>query len=158
MTRPETRIVKAEYAHAEHVALHMRQADIDEIEAMGLAPAGAVMVSWYRAMLSWAWLVNEEPAAVFGISAQSFTSDQGMPWAITTSLVEKHRKAFLIDSRKAFADCFGNYRYMFNVVDDRHESAKRWLRWLGFEIGEPQPYGPHGLPFRRFEYRREHVR
>jgi GNAT superfamily N-acetyltransferase len=35
-------------------------------------------------------------------------------------------------------------------VHAEYAEAIRWLRWLGFAIGPPQPRGPHGAPFRPF--------
>ena len=42
------------------------------------------------------------------------------------------------------------FPYMFNYVDVRHKEAIRWLKWLGFTLNEPTPYGPFGLPFHKF--------
>jgi hypothetical protein len=42
------------------------------------------------------------------------------------------------------------YGPLENWVDARNRLAIRWLRWCGFEIEAPAPYGPHELPFCRF--------
>jgi len=42
------------------------------------------------------------------------------------------------------------YPRLVNHVDERNEASKRWLSWLGFELGEPEPHGPFGIPFRPF--------
>ena len=34
-----------------------------------------------------------------------------------------------------------------HVVDARNAVAIRWLGWLGFTLGAPQPMGVRGLPF-----------
>ena len=38
-----------------------------------------------------------------------------------------------------------------NVVDARNTVSIRWLEWLGFTLGTPQPMGVCGLPFIPFE-------
>ena len=45
----------------------------------------------------------------------------------------------------------GGYTWLVNWVDDRNTCAIRWLKWMGFTIHEPEPYGVANLPFRRFD-------
>jgi hypothetical protein len=33
----------------------------------------------------------------------------------------------------------------------------KWLQWLGFQLDEPKPFGPHMQPFRRFQMKEQNV-
>ena len=45
-------------------------------------------------------------------------------------------------------------RTQLNIVDANYTAAIRLLDIVGFELGEPEPMGIHGKPFRRFEMER----
>jgi hypothetical protein len=45
---------------------------------------------------------------------------------------------------------FKDYDILVNYVDNRYEAAIRWLRVLGFWVGEPEVYGTSGELFRPF--------
>jgi len=45
------------------------------------------------------------------------------------------------------------FSLLYNYVDARNVKSIKWLRWLGFQLDEPAPYGVRGLPFHRFELR-----
>jgi len=47
------------------------------------------------------------------------------------------------------------YSHLENWVDARNTKAINWLRWLGFTVHDPVPFGVAGLPFHRFDMRRE---
>ena len=70
-----------------------------------------------------------------------------------TDLVEKHSKAFLRRNKAYLSEMAQGFDTLENYVDARNEVSKKWLEWLGFEIGEPEPMGVLGLPFHKFEMR-----
>jgi hypothetical protein len=43
----------------------------------------------------------------------------------------------MVETRRTVARWLMMFSALRNVVDDRYAAAHRWLRWLGFEIGEP---------------------
>ena len=46
------------------------------------------------------------------------------------------------------------YSYPHNRVHAGNDAAIRWLGWLGFALGAPEPDGPFAQPFIHFEWRR----
>jgi hypothetical protein len=78
------------------------------------------------------------------------TGSYGVPWLVGTTLMEQNEFVFIRENRRQFRQFMDLYRLLVNYVDDRHDAAKRWLRWLGFTLEPPEPYGHAGLPFRRF--------
>lgn len=54
-------------------------------------------------------------------------------------MVARHRRAYMVETRRMVARWLMMFGVLRNVVDDRYVAARRWLRWLGFEIGEAFP-------------------
>lgn len=126
----------------------LREEEVREFEALGtdcehcmrlgLLVGGAQTV-----------FINEEPAAMFGIVDYG---DHNIVWAVFTRAIERHPIAFLRESKR-LADAFDCE--VMNYVDARNVKAVKWFRWLGFEVSEPEPFGPHGVLFHRFTNVRE---
>ena len=64
---------------------------------------------------------------------------------------------FLKGSRSVASRLFARYPYMRNWVDARHEKSIAWLTFMGFKLGEPQPYGVYGMDFIPFSHSKEAV-
>lgn len=146
-------IVPATLAHAEAIAADARQADVDELWAQARAtPLSALRVGLRSTSRARTGLVDGVPVCLFGVSPFSILSGQGTPWMVGSNGLKPLRvqKALLIHSRLEFAAMRANYSVLFNAVDDRNTSAKRWLTWLGFTLLGPMIYGPDRLPFRPF--------
>ena len=141
---------------AEYLIPRLRQADIDEMwAAHHLEPSMGVWLSLAVSRdTSYAGFVDDEPVCLFGVALPHILIPAGRPWMVGTDQVPKHSTAFLRMSREHVKKMSKQFPYMFNFVDDRHKVAIRWLRWLGFTVEEPAPYGAEGLPFRHF-YMRE---
>lgn len=147
-------IVPATMDHIREVAANIRDHDRDEIYASCLlTPLRALEFSMRVSRHVWAGLVNGKTICVFGVSGKTTLSDVGMPWMIGTPLVEKYQRTFLRRCRRCVGVMLSEYTALENYVDVRNVASVKWLRWLGFEMDEPMPYGPFGLPFMRFEMR-----
>ncbi len=145
-------IVPAAAEHIEPIAAAIRQADCNECWAAGAMTArDALRMSLDGAALARTWLVDGQPAAMGGISGER---ESASIWLLTTDLVEQHRRRFLADSRRSLDAVKDDYELLFNFVDVRNRRTIRWLKWLGFTIEEPRPYGPLGMPFHFFYWRR----
>lgn len=145
-------IVPATAEHIDAIAETIRQADCDECWAGGAMTArDALKLSLAGADLALTWSVDGVPAAIGGITGRR---ESATIWLLTTDLVDVHRRQFLADSRMAFDAAKRDYDLLFNFVDVRNRRAIRWLKWLGFTIEAPQPYGPFGNLFHFFWWRR----
>jgi hypothetical protein len=105
------------------------------------------------ASAAWTWLVDGAPVCMFGVSP-SVLQGVGMPWMIGTTSLERHAMAFLRQCRPYLEEMSTEYVFLSNFVDVRNMTAIRWLKWLGFKLDKPQPTGPFGLPFHRFQMKR----
>lgn len=136
---------------AVHIAERMREADRREVMAShGLSPLAAACSSVQASLDPMAALVDGEVMAIFGVAENG---NVATPWLLGADGVEQYHFAFLRLSRGWIKDMRSRYALMRNWVDARNEVSIRWLRWLGFEIQKPEPYGIEGRPFHPFEMR-----
>jgi hypothetical protein len=142
----DVEIVKLKPEHA-RITPFLREADAREIrEGSGLSPAIAVAFSIAHSSPGYAALLEKEPVVIFGASP-SATPGVGVVWLLATPEIERHPVRFYRESRRMFAKVTEKYETLVNWVDCRNKLSLRWLQWLGFEIGEPEPWGILGLPF-----------
>lgn len=138
----------------EHVAEHMRQADLDEIAALGIPdPVDALTRSIASSTSCWTGCINGEPVCIFGLVPISMLCGIGSPWMLGTNLILKNAGAFIRHSTPYIHGMLREFPQLFNFVDVRNRKAVAWLRRAGFKMHEQQPYGPFGLPFHPFEMR-----
>ena len=130
---------------------NMRKHDIQEVNAatrMGIR--NAVKTSVNLSSYSKTGLVNDELVCMWGVCPISLISGSGSPWMLGTDLIEKKQRVFLRRSKPWLNDIRKDYRYLENFVDERNVMSIKWLKWLGFEMDEAEPYGIHGEPFHKF--------
>lgn len=130
---------------------NMREHDKQEVNAatrMGLR--NAVETSVTMSTYSKTGLVNDELVCMWGVCPISLLSSSGSPWMLGTDLIEKRQRVFLRRSKPWLDDIRKDYRYLENFVDARNVLSVKWLKWLGFEMDEAEPYGIHGEPFHKF--------
>ena len=130
---------------------NMRKHDIQEVNAatrMGIR--NAVKTSVNLSSYSKTGLVNDELVCMWGVCPISLISGSGSPWMLGTDLINKKQRIFLRRSKPWLDDIRKDYRYLENFVDERNVMSIKWLKWLGFEMDEAEPYGIHGEPFHKF--------
>jgi hypothetical protein len=146
---------KCKPGDTEIVAEYMRQDDIAEVSASsGLSPLEALTLSVKYSTLAWSIHINDEPVGMFGVSATSSLADDGSPWLLGTDRILEIYRPFLKQSRAYVQQMLDRHSFLVNYVDERNLVSVRWLKWCGFKLDDPAPYGVTGAPFHRFELRR----
>ena len=143
--RPRIEVVPATMAHVGRIVL--RPGDAREIEALGYSPAEALGRSIGRSLWADAYLVDGEVAAILGLALPSLTGRLASLWLVTGMPVDRHRKPFLRLCRARLAEVRRQWPLLVDYVHADYAEAHRWLRWLGFTIGPPEPYGQLGHLF-----------
>ena len=134
------------------LAPRLRQADLDELLASGVGSAQeALRRGLAGSRMCRTVSMGGEVVGMFGVTPGLLSSEV---WALVSSAVEKQPVAFTKISRKLASMLLEHHPLLTNYVDARHAQSIRWLRALGAELGYPQPRGPLGLPFHRFEISR----
>lgn len=149
MTRYE--IVPATVAHAHALAPLMREHDRIECGAFGYQPLAALLTSIRNATEAWTGLVDGEPVCMFGVSQLVMMDDEGQPWLLATDKMVRHARVFLRLNRGVIPVWRRRYGRLFGAVSAANAVSIRWLRWLGFAIGDTAfPVGPSAVPHLSF--------
>lgn len=123
---------------------NVRQADIDELAAMGATPEQCLRLGIQKSERATTIFLYGEPAGIAGIIDYG---EYRLPWGVFTEAIERHPIPFLRASRAWMRGVNG---LLLNYVDARQEPTIRWLQWLGFAVDEPVPYGVNSELFCRF--------
>jgi len=133
----------------------LRKSDVDEIWAShNRFPKDALREGFKRSFVCLTILIDDLPAAMFGIYAEVFNGDRATIWLLASPELDKIKIRFLKHSRKFIQMFLGYYPHLSNFVDDRNKSSIEWLKFCGATIHEPKPYGAEKLPFRYFYFER----
>lgn len=87
---------------------------------------------------TWAGLLNEEIACVWGLIPPTLLSEQAYIWLYVTPLVENHEFIFVRNSQIAIAQALKKYPNIYGHTEIGNDRAIRWLKWLGATFGEPK--------------------
>ena len=136
-------------ARAEHAArLVLRAGDAAEVAAYGLTKEQAIADSLARSLWAETYLIDGEVAAIAGLGLSSLLGGHGVPWLLTGPACERHKRRFVLESRRQVARMLGEAAPLINYVHADYARAVRWLEWLGFTLDAPVAI--EGAPFRRF--------
>lgn len=153
---PAVEIVPAQAEHIIALAPRLRPADVAELWAGSRSePEDALIRAVRISTEGWAGVVDGETICLFGVAPLSVLGGRGSPWMLGTDGVDRHALTFLRRCRAVVAGWRSVYPVLENVVDERNTAAHRWLRWLGFTLGDPRPHGPDEMPFRPFHMKPE---
>lgn len=150
--RKHVELVPATREHAIELAFNMSPADVEEVYAStGYSPGKAMRITIEVSRDPVAALVDGRVACMLGIEIPHTLSRQGAPWLLSTPLMAENWVPAARESYRWLHRERVKYDLLANYVDVRHLKAIKWLRFLGFKILEPAPFGPFGMPFHRFE-------
>lgn len=153
---PRAEIVPAQAEHIVALWPRLRAADVAEIWAASRSePLDALCRAVKVSSEAWAGLVDGKVVCLFGVAPVSIMGGKGSPWMLGSDLIDRHAVTFLRRCRGVVSRWRTVYPTLENVVDARNVVAHRWLRWLGFTLGEPRPHGPDMMPFLPFHMKHE---
>lgn len=145
------RIIQATKKHIELLAPNLRQEDMAEIWASSKStPLEALTRAFNLPGECWALMNGDEVICMFGVARLYILDSKGSPWMLASDEISKHYLYFLRESKKYVKIIKSRYENLENYVDARNKISIKWLRWLGFEIGEARPYGVLKMPFHKF--------
>lgn len=142
---------EATQEHAIHMAPRMRFADCREVwRSSHFTPLDALTQSLKHQGEKWAAVVDGRPIGLFGIAQASPVSEVGVPWCLTTLEADEYPLAW---ARRSYLDVQRwkeRYSLQLNYVDMENERSIKWLKWLGYTLGDPRPHGKEGTLFYPF--------
>ena len=138
--------------HAAALAPTLRPEDLAEVQACGFKNAlHALHVAVEGSKVSWACLVDGEVAAMFGVGDGPGGEQL---WFLTGQGFVQHARLFVARAKGVMRRLLEHHATLEQHIDARYQAAVRWAKWLGFEVGEPVPYGPAGQLFHPARIRR----
>lgn len=136
------------------VARNMRTEDYLECQrSTGRAPSEVLVEAIDLSEYSGVILLDDEPANVYGVVKHP--DGVGIPWSMSTYVADRSPREFVRLSLEGIGLIKERYDRLFNFVDASYTRAIKWLKLMGFTVGEPQPYGVLQMPFRPFWWRRD---
>jgi hypothetical protein len=87
-----------------------------------------------RKGISFIGLVEGVPICAYGIKEDSFVAAE--VWLASTPLIERYALRFLRENRRFMDWAVRKYGVLGGVVQVGNVRSQKWLRWLGFELGE----------------------
>lgn len=120
------------------IVASLREPDRRELEALGDV-AAEVRSSVERSRWAFVCEAPEGFVAAFGVAQADMISGSGWPWCVTSDLVTRYPRRFVIASR-AFATAMKSEFYALSGdCWAGHTASLRWLRMLGFRVEEARP-------------------
>ncbi len=148
-------VVTAQQQHAWPIAERMRAIDRLEVKAAsGSSPLTALTDGISRSTRSWTVMINDTPEAMMGVVDLGYT---GIPWLLATDRLNSISKSLLMNSRKYVNYMLEVNNLLQNYVYAENIASIQWLKWLGFEVLPPEPYGIQREPFSLFRLRARYV-
>jgi hypothetical protein len=142
---------KTEPDDIEYLIENVRPEDEEEVKEFSGETVREVLEGTPELDKSQVWVVDGKIVCMFGVTPLPKYPKTGLIWLLATPDFHKHTKSFAVRNKAVFEEVIKDYEYVFNYVLSKNEDSVRWLTWLGFNMGEPQPIGKTGANFNRFE-------
>lgn len=138
--------------HALFMTPFLRDSDLTELEAATKAnPYEALLTSVLLSPKAYSVMEEGQPIAMFGAGTGTLLSRTGTPWLLATDDLESRTLTLGKLCCMYVESMFEDFDYLVNYVDARNIKSVNWLKWIGFTIHDPEPYGPKGMPFHKFD-------
>ena len=150
MKKFKVEVVEGKDSHVDAIVGNLRKADRDEVmSATGKDPDIALIDAWKTSVFRWAILLDGIVIGVFGVSETS-VKDIGVPWLLGTDKMKEIKISFVRQCKIYIDSMLDRFDRLINYVDARNTDSIKWLRWCGFHVFEPLPYGVDGDLFCMF--------
>lgn len=151
--KPEVVIFPSTLAHVRELGDKLRSGDRKELEIHGDPMRGVLWKTFKGSFLRKTAFVDGELAAMWGVGGAPLGA-MGRPWLLTAEAVYKVSPLFFARTyQREVLQMLKIFPVLVNWVDAEYNQAVRLLDIVGFNLSEPEPYGPNGAMFRKFEMR-----
>jgi hypothetical protein len=91
-------------------------------------------IAFLDSLETWVGLIDGEVVAIWGVITPNILSDDVYVWLTASKLTQLHPIVFARWSREAIKT-LSAYPKVHGLVLCDFEISKKWLRWLGFDVG-----------------------
>jgi hypothetical protein len=128
----------------------LRDMDILELkECCNKAVEQQVNECWSNSGVRWTVWYGDKVACVLGCCGE--VGKWGVPWLLGTEHSKHVKKAFISDLKSCLNVMLYKYKSLINFVHPKNKESIRWIKWLGFEVSDPVPFGEFGNLFHPFQ-------
>ena len=143
-----TGIVESKKSHVATVYNNLRQADRDEIEALGKDPFMALKQGFKASKPCYTWMYKDEPSALLG--CVPYSDQAAAVWMLGTDNISSHKYSFMKTCVPFHKELVRPYALTGNRVDERNRVHVRFIEHLGYRFVSRKLIGPYQLPFLEF--------
>lgn len=132
------------------IAENMREEDKTEVILSGAKDPMDALETVVRHSHFTLAVIADVPLTVLGLRKMDIMQGVGVPWLLSAEQALQHKREFLLQSPPVIEEMLNICPTLINYVHAENRLSIRWLKWLGFEIGDPEPIGLNGAEFCRF--------
>lgn len=133
----------------------MRQEDVEELShANGLDPQSNLLLSLRFSDFAYTVTLGDDIVLMFGCGG--IEGHSGVPWMLSSDLLLQIKRDFVKECSRIVGAMASRYGYLENYAWSKNKIHIHWLRWLGFTIEPPQPFGINNELFHKFYLQRTH--
>ncbi len=144
------KITEKDERYIDELIRYIRKSDVEEYEQTGLEESfsDAVYLSVRNSEECYCLFDKKHRViAIYGVSEPVVTGGR-LIWALGTDLIDKNKRTFGRESKRAIARWKKKYNCLWNVVAVSNKTTVKWLAWLGVEFGrETEINGNMFIPF-----------
>jgi hypothetical protein len=138
-------IVPGSLAQVHQIIDELREIDRIELTITSGNPGAAILAGWEQSAYRRVVLVDESPAAVYGVVPTPLLADgSAAPWMVATPAIEQVSREFLLSCPKEIEAMRQGFTDLRNATHKDNTTSINWLRWLGFRVSD-EPVGPGGV-------------
>lgn len=159
MSRSEVKFRQVEPGDIAYIAGRMRASDSHEVWAAGHFTPGEALHKGVDSATGLCHTVTRwgTPVAILGMSCPTLLGATGVPWMLGTNDLLLCRREILTEGRRLVDAMLKERPHLINAVHVDNTASIRWLKWLGFTMHDPAPFGVEGQMFHIFEKRAHDV-
>lgn len=129
---------------------NLRKADQKEVMAVsGQTADEGMQMGFEQSVYCWVGIFEGKPFCAFGVVPYNHGMI-GSVWLLATDDIRKIKVGVLKQSKKYINKMLTPFLMLENRVDVRNILSINWLKWCGFIIEDPKPYGIEGRMFHYF--------
>jgi hypothetical protein len=153
---PKAFVREAKLTDIAYLAVHIRECDRKEIWAMSHKKPEEAFLQGYNIsdtpyVVEW----QGKAIAMFGVCGEK--GSLGVPWMLATDDIKKIKKEFIAQCKPYVEAMHKDYPLLTNFVWEKNPVHIIWLKWLGFDFGQPIAIGIDGEKFIQFYKVKEDV-
>lgn len=136
--RRHVEIKQARSEHAAAIVENLRDVNLHDLEFTASTALDILEDEIAKSIFAYVGMVDGRAVALWGVQSSGMVSGYGYLWLVTTKAADEHPFLFARRSKLFVDEISRSFKTLHGMVDPKFSRSIRWLRWLGFEVGEPE--------------------